>query len=183
MTEDKNLLMTPSVKLRQSSDEKLPDVFYKSDTFKCIMKERETISFFKKVRNDIDTELNQRIAKCAELKRKIQQLADLEKRLLMTIDGVQVQNEMDLENLKYTLANTRSELDEISTAQKKTKQDRDSLKIALYKMESFHNSISSSDRVAGSWTDHSENKYDEHALAHDISGNSPKVFRSSNKRF
>lgn len=100
MTEDKHLLMTPSVKVRHSTGELLPEVFYKSDTFKCIMKERETISFFKKVKNDIDAELAQRISKCNELKRKVQQLVDLEKRLLMTIDGVQVQNEMDLENLQ-----------------------------------------------------------------------------------
>lgn len=99
-TEDKHLLMTPSVKVRHSTGEQLPEVFYRSDTFKCIMKERETISFFKKVRSDIDAELTQRIAKCNELKRKVQQLVDLEKRLLMTIDGVQVQNEMDLENLQ-----------------------------------------------------------------------------------
>lgn len=98
--DDKHLHMTPSDKLRTSAGGPLPEMFYQSETFKCIMKERETISFFKKVRKDLETELGQRITRCSELKNRVQHLVDLEKRLLMTIDGVQVQNEMDLENLQ-----------------------------------------------------------------------------------
>ena len=64
------------------------------------MKERETLSVFRQVRKDIEVELSQRYNKCKELKEKIDHLADLEKRLLMAIEGVQVQNDMDLENLQ-----------------------------------------------------------------------------------
>jgi hypothetical protein len=78
----------------------LKDSFYSSDTFKCIMKERETLNVFKQVRKDIEVELGQREAKCRLLIEKVDHLIDMEKRLMMAIEGVQVQNEMDLESLQ-----------------------------------------------------------------------------------
>ena len=64
------------------------------------MKEQEAVGFVKRVGKDIQAELTQRMENCNDLKVRLQNLMDLEKHLVMAIDGVAVQNEIDLENLK-----------------------------------------------------------------------------------
>lgn len=97
---DQTINRTPSDLDNRQEDAETREMFFNSDTFKCILKERETLNVFRQVRKDIESELVQRTNKCKELKEKLENLADLEKRLLMAIEGVQVQNEMDLENLQ-----------------------------------------------------------------------------------
>jgi hypothetical protein len=79
----------------------LPDSFYNSETYRCILKEKETISFVKRAGLDIETELVRRKAASGDLKRRLQELLTKEKHLLMAIEGAQVQNELDLCSLQY----------------------------------------------------------------------------------
>ncbi len=75
-------------------------LFFQSDTYRCIMKGLETVEFVKKVKTSIEVELNQRLERCAALKHNLLNLVDQERHLAMAIDGVSVQNDMDLDNLQ-----------------------------------------------------------------------------------
>lgn len=78
----------------------LPDHFFQSDTYRCIMKEKETISFVKRVRRDIEVELAQRNQGIKEMKSRVQSLLDKEKHLIRAVEGEEIQLELDLENLE-----------------------------------------------------------------------------------
>lgn len=98
-TEDYRPVAIPDGKPKDEISSFSP-LFVHSDTFKCIMKEHETISFVKKVKTNIETELAARVERCAALKRSLHRLFDLERHLNMAIDGVSVQSDMDLDSLQ-----------------------------------------------------------------------------------
>lgn len=85
----------------EGSQQGLSEKFYQSDTYRCFLKEKETISFVKRVRKDIECELIQRAQAVNDLKLKLQVLIDKERHLMMAIDGQEVQNDLDLNNLQY----------------------------------------------------------------------------------
>lgn len=95
LTEDRHAVRGSTERLQHG----LPEQFYQSDTYRCIMKEKETTGFVKRVRRDIELELAQRTQSVKELKSRLQSLIDKERHLLMALDGEQVQNELDLGNL------------------------------------------------------------------------------------
>lgn len=96
LTDDKKPAPLTTEKYRHS----LPEQFYQSDTYRCILKEKETIGFVKRVRRDIETEVSQRSQAINQLKIKLQSLIDKEKHLSMAIDGEEVQVTLDLGNLQ-----------------------------------------------------------------------------------
>lgn len=99
LTDDKKIFLTFSDTSNPPQD-LLSEKFYKSDTYRCIVKERETILFVKRVKRDIETELAQRIENCKNYKLRLQALLDQEKQLVMAIDGEMIPHITELENLQ-----------------------------------------------------------------------------------
>ena len=85
---------------KRDSNADLSERFFESATYRCIMKERETIDFVKRVRNEVDSEIGQRVDSCKQLKERLEHLMYQERQLLMAIDGQMVQNDLDLETIQ-----------------------------------------------------------------------------------
>lgn len=88
-------LLEPREKRDSNAD--ISERFFESDTYRCIMKERETIDFVKRVRNEVDSEIGHRVDACKQLKERLEHLVYQERQLLMAIEGQMVQNDLDLE--------------------------------------------------------------------------------------
>lgn len=85
---------------KRDSHADLSERFFESDTYRCIMKERETIDFVKRVRCEVDSEIGQRVDACKQLKERLEHLVYQERQLLMAIEGQMVQNDLDLETIQ-----------------------------------------------------------------------------------
>ncbi len=108
LTDEHNPLRTPdqSDRIKQKNGVDIPeDIFYASETFKCIQKEMETIEYLMRVRRDVEQELAGRITSKDHLKSKLEDLLGLEKAMQSKLAYVKVQNDIDLEQLEYYIVN------------------------------------------------------------------------------
>lgn len=103
LTDDQNPMRTPdqSDRIKHKRGVDIPeDVFYASETFKCIKKEVETIDYLMCVRRDVEQELSARLSAKDHLKSRLDELLGLEKTMQSKLAYVKVQNEIDLEKLE-----------------------------------------------------------------------------------
>ena len=71
-----------------------------SSLLKALKKEKKSLAYLLKVRSEIQKELDQRVSACRSLKKRVEELADEQQKLLPRLDRLEVSHQSDLESLQ-----------------------------------------------------------------------------------
>lgn len=101
-SEDENSSKTSSnnAQNNQNSQTDQNDTNTNNAELKALKKEKKSLAYLLKVRAEIQKELDQRVSNCRALKKRVEELADEQQKLLPRLDRLEVELQSDLEGLE-----------------------------------------------------------------------------------